>query len=483
MRRSVPRRRSPLPHGRSVASDPAVSPLGRTPSGATSLRVLVMGPLESSREFGELASRVGWTVTRRVDPESVRPTDGPFDLVFIDRRWEGESLSDVVHLVQERWPGARVVRLAPNVARSPSHLLSSHAPSIIRSARGGEGAAGRRTPVPSATPSPKDALPLDLGIGRLEPGEPPPRAFEEPEQRVLQIDATGAPPRLLGRLLVGGYITGQDRVIVTASDDLTALQREEIRQTAHRVLGMSVVADREGRMEVQSFLDPAKYGFVPLLNRTVWMLRAQLELCRRALDGTDQDFLPDVEEVEEGVDRLYLLMVRQLLLSSDSPSIARRIEVESRHYQIGDRLVAKMLEVIGDLIHEVGKELAAHREGFQTLSPEIARDLVGLFQRFDSLLKRTAESFVEASPFGANGLLDEIQSSIGQDSSLGDELARRIPDPKLAMSAERVVWSLVLAFDMLVVVNEVTINRSVEPVSGGGSGATLRFPESTGPGR
>ena len=298
---------------------------------------------------------------------------------------------------------------------------------------------------------------------------------------MLRIDAAGAPPRLLGRLLVGGYITGQDRIVVTAPGDLTPRQRDEIHRTAHRVLGMTVVADRPGRLEVQSFLDPTKYEFVPILNRTVWMLRAQLELCRRALDGTNLDFRPEVEEVEEGVDRLYLLMVRQLLLSADSPSIARRIEVESRHHQIGDRLVAKVLEVIGDLIREVGTELAAHRDGFQALPPDITRGLTALLQRFDSLLKRTAESFVATSPFDANTLLDEIQSSRPNDSILGDELARRIPDPKLAIAAERVVWSLVLALDMLVVVNEVTINRSVEPICDGGSGATLRFPNPTDP--
>ena len=462
-------------HQRSGARPrPTPRAAGRANGSSRVLRVLVVGNAEASRELRDLFAPLGWTITYATDVASVRPSGGPYDLVFVDRRYERNVRTNVVQLARQRWPKARVVRLTARPERSVGRPPAPPSPPDTSEGTEETSAHGAGRPV---TPSATDRLPHDLGIGRLEPSEPSGGLTEERDQKVLRIDASGAPPRLLSRLLVGGYITGQDRVIVTAPDDLTTLQRGEIQRTAHRVLGMTVVADRRGRMEVQSFLDPAKYGFVPLLNRTVWMLRAQLELCRRALDGSDQDFLPDVEEVEEGVDRLYLLMVRQLMLSCDSPSIARRIEVESRHYQIGDRLVAKVLEVIGDLIREVGTEFAAHREGFQTLPTDITRELAGFLQRFDSLLKRTAESFVRTCPFDANALLDEIQTALPHDSTLGDELARRIPDPKLAIAAERVVWSLVLGLDMLVVVNEVTINRSVEPVSGGGSGATLHFPE------
>ena len=476
MKRSASRRRS-TSH-RPLGATPQAS--SRVPERTTGpsepLRVLVLGSPETSQELGDLFARLGWIITQATDLESVRPSDVPFDLVFVDGRYERKSRTNVYHIARVRWPEARVVRLRAESRGQPGRTPDSRWPGHVPDRTDG----GRfHTPGPSTPDGPNAGPPHDLGIGRLEPSPASSDLSEERDQKVLRIDASGAPPRLLGRLLVGGYITGQDRVVVTAPEDLTTLQREEIQRTAHRILGMTVVVDRRGRMEVQSFLDPAKYGFVPLLNRTVWMLRAQLELCRRALDGSDQDFLPDVEEVEEGVDRLYLLMVRQLILSCDSPLIARRIEVESRHYQIGDRLVAKVLEVIGDLIREVGTELAAHREGFQTLSPDITRELAGFLQRFDSLLKRTAESFVRTSPFDANALLDEIQSSRPHDSTLGDELARKISDPELAIAAERVVWSLVLGLDMLVVVNEVTINRSVEPISGGGSGATLHFPNVT----
>ncbi len=441
---------------------------GRTTDGS---RVLVLGDSTTSRELGDVFAQYGWTVIRANDPDSVGPASHPFDVVLIDERQVPAPLHE---RARARWPGAEVVRLSARTARP-------HAARPPREDRAvPEGTHARRTgdspSVPPSVPPTVRRLPHDLGIGRLEPADTSAGASDLPEEKVLRIDATRVPHRALGRLLVGGYITGQDHVVVTAPEDLTTLQREEIQQTAHRLLGMTVVTDRPERMEVQSFLDPAKYGFVPLLNRTVWMLRAQLELCRRALDGTDQDFLPDVEEVEEGVDRLYLLMVRQLMLSCDNPSIARRIEVESRHYQIGDRMVAKMLEVIGDLIHAVGTELAAHREGFQALPPEITRDLAAFFQRFDTFLKRTAESLLRTSPFEANDLLDEIHVSVPTASTLGDELGRKIPDPALAIAAEHVVWSLVLALDMLVVINEVTINRSVEPVSGGGTGAVLRFP-------
>lgn len=483
MKRNLSTHRPGSEH-RSQPTVAAPSPRGpRASKGSESLRVLIVGAAAGSHEHVAMFERLGWDVTVTSDPASISRARS-FDLVFIDRRADADGRRALARKVRARWPGAPIAPVGgrPGGTEPKSPLRPTEPPLSGAAVRTGASVPpeARAGPSPALPGSPNP--PRDLGTGRLEPADLTGDLSEDRDQKVLRIDTNGATPRLLGRLLVGGYITGQDRIVLTASRDLTVGQREEVQRAAHRVLGMSVVTDRPGRMEVQSFLDPAKYAFVPLLNRTVWMLQAQLELCRRALDGTDQDFLSDVEEVEEGIDRLYLLMVRQLLLSCENPGLARRIDVGSRHFQIGDRLVAKMLEVIGDLIHEVGRGLAAGREGFQTLPPDISRELSDMILRFESFLKRTAETFLRTSASAANALLDEIQTEIPSDSSLGDELTRRIADPKLAVAAGRVVWGLVLAFDMLVVMNEITINRSVEPVSGGGNGATLRFPEPVRPG-
>ena len=226
---------------------------------------------------------------------------------------------------------------------------------------------------------------------------------------------------------------------------------------------MTVVADTPTTVEVQNFIDPGKFELPRLLHRVVQMLRAELSLCRGALEGEDLRKLAVIDEIEEEVDRFYILMVRQLLLSSDSPRIARDIDVESHHYQIGDRLVAKVLEVIGDLLHAVGADLQKYLPTLRQSAPRVVRELAVRTERLDRLLARTMEAFGLLSLVEANAILNLLGELLPKDQEYGLEVARRVRDRRAAVGAQRISCSLDMALEMLIIVNEVTINRGVEP--------------------
>jgi len=405
---------------------------------------------------------------------------GPFDLVFTElltRRVDGMEL---LRTVRRRWPATRVVVLAgsPDVEAAVDAMRlgavdclrkpvdETRLEGVIeRELAPLEGrqtpdtaVSGRRKPNGAAPPRSETFAAHELGEARLEPVHSEARV-----QKVLRIDATGAPTNLLGRLLVGSYITGQDQVLVTGRNGLTTAQRKEIHQVVDRTLGMSVVGDSPALVEVQNFVDPGKHELAHLIHRVVRMLQTELEACRTALVGGEAPPLQAIDTIEEEIDRLYLLMVRQLLLSSDSPRIARSIDVESHHYQIGYRLVAKVLEVTGDLIHGVGIELRGNLPGLHRISPTLIRELVIRIERLELILTRTMDAFTRLSAVDANATLNLIGEILPADTNLGRLIARRVPDRKVAIAAHRIVCNLVMALEMLIIVNEVTINRSVEP--------------------
>lgn len=303
----------------------------------------------------------------------------------------------------------------------------------------------------------------DLGAGRLEISPVNAESPSERRQKLLRIDASDAPPRLLARLLIGAYITGQDQIIVTARSGLTPEQRQEVRRTVAHVLGMTVVEEESGVVEVQNFVDPGRYQFHRLLSQVVRILRTELGTCRTSLAAGNRIALQQLDPLEDEIDRFYLLMVRQLLLASDDFQVARDIGVESHHYQIGNRLVAKILEVLGDLISGVAHELKENLAGIHRLPRSAVTELSKLIGAVDELLERTMDAFARISVTDANASLNSIEESLHADYSLGDTLARRISDRQVAVAAQRVVSNLLMALEMLVIVNEVTINRSVEP--------------------
>jgi phosphate uptake regulator len=303
----------------------------------------------------------------------------------------------------------------------------------------------------------------DLGGGRLEISPAHAETPSDRHQKLLRIDASDAPPKLLARLLVGAYITGQDQILVTSRSGLTPEQRGEVRRTVGHVLGMTVVEEETGTIEVQNFIDPGKYQFQRLLGQVVRMLRTELEACRTVLSGGNRSALQALGPLEDEIDRFYLLMVRQLLLSSDDFQVARDIGVESHHYQIGSRMISKVLEVTGDLASGVVHELGENLTGLQRLPKSAQGELIGLISHVENLLERTMDAFTRLSVVDANAILNEIDESLPANYALGDSLARHVSDRRLAVSAQRIVSNLLMALEMLVIINEVTINRGVEP--------------------
>ena len=303
----------------------------------------------------------------------------------------------------------------------------------------------------------------DIGGGRLEISPAEAETPADRRQKLLRIDASDVPPKLLARLLIGAYITGQDQIVVTARSGLTPEQHQEVRRTVAHVLGMTVVEEESGGVEVQNFVDPGKYQFHRLMSQVVRMLRSELETCRSVLMGGSRTALQQLGPMEDEIDRFYLLMVRQLLLSSDDFQVARDIGVESHHYQIGYRLVAKVLEVTGDLASGVGREIGDNLSGLQRLPKSALADLVALIVCVEKLLDRTMDAFTRLSVVDANAILNEIDGVLPADYKLGDALARHVSDRRVAVAAQRVVSNLLMALEMLVIINEVTINRSVEP--------------------
>ena len=305
----------------------------------------------------------------------------------------------------------------------------------------------------------------DLGEGRLElspAGRPP----GEEGHRTLHIEASDCPPQLLSRLLVGAYITGQDHVLITSRRELSGELRAEVERIARRVLGMSLIEDEPNRLEIRVFLDATKHRLPGLLDRVVRMIRLELELCRKALEAGDPAPLEKIAPVEEEIDRFYLLMARQILLASNDFQVARDIGVPSHHYQLGYRVVVKMLEVSADLLATVAEDLSK-----EVTRGEDAEELLSQLAQFDASLGQTMEAFREVSACCAHEALTEIEAWTLRQTMLSGSLIGRSRDKVGAARVQRILSSLGTAGELLAIINEITINRSVEPetvASGGG---------------
>lgn len=302
----------------------------------------------------------------------------------------------------------------------------------------------------------------DVGDGRLEIQRCREKGTGEDMKHALYLDIRQSDLNLTSRLIVGAYITGHDTIILISKEDFTDQQRQEVDAVLRKTLGMSVVEESPNRIELQNFTDPVKYRLSSLLDRVSKMLITEIHACREGLISGNRRSLDHAADIEDEIDKFYLLMTRQLLLSSDNYLIAREIGVESHHYQLGYRLVAKALELIGDMISRMATEITALISGRAEV-PQNAIDIViAELDRLVNVLSLTTESFTAVSAMDANSILNEIEEWLSERHSGVSYLIGDAASEGTAASIERIISMANTAFELLVTINETTINRFLE---------------------
>ena len=306
----------------------------------------------------------------------------------------------------------------------------------------------------------------DLGEGRLEISISSLGTTRSNEQKLLRIQANNSPPNLVSRLLVGAYITGQDRIMVTDPNGVTPQLRKEIDKTVIQILGMSVVQEERTSVEVQVFVDPTKHRLPSLLDRVFRMLRLEIDICRQALKQKNAGLLSQIETIENEIDKFSLLMIRQILLSADDFLVAKEVGIPSHHFQLGYRIASKMLEVIGDTLGNISDSLAGGIAGIKRLPRSILDDVDSKLETLDAILTKTMHLFAHESqdvPLEANEILDKLDHAIVDIFTLSTNLPKKTHDVRDAAQIQRILSSLVAAMEVLKIMVEGLINRSCEP--------------------
>jgi len=309
---------------------------------------------------------------------------------------------------------------------------------------------------------PGDALRFhDLGNGRLELcAETIAVHPTHSNERGLTIDARGATPHLVPRLIVGAYVTGLDQVTITGR--LTPLERDEIDPAIAKLLGASIVEDGPDQVVIQTFIDPARYSIARLLDRLVHLLLEQVDECLRGALGTGASDRSQLVALEDEMDKIYRLTVRQLMLACGHDDVAKEIGAAHHHSHMRFRMIAKLLEDLGDHLFSLGKNLFPEQGGRWNVPEDVAKEVALRLERFGTLLRRTVSAFESPSAEEANLVLNDVRSDVPVLMALTRNLPGRVSSQPDSRAVGRVLEYLLSLTQMLNVMNEVTINQAVD---------------------
>ena len=178
---------------------------------------------------------------------------------------------------------------------------------------------------------------------------------------------------LLSRLIVSCYMLGYDAIELTSKSGISPSYLTHASRTLRKLRGVEIVESSSSRLLAQSFMDPTKFPVDSLIKRLQLLVSRSLASSIEAIRSGNPSLLREVKGIQEEVDELYWLIVRQLLVALGNREISGKIGLESPLHTSGDRVSAKTIDEIGRLILEITQETVdARGEGRKPQAKAVA---------------------------------------------------------------------------------------------------------------
>ena len=298
------------------------------------------------------------------------------------------------------------------------------------------------------------SLKLVLGIERKR---------EEVKNVIVNADLCSS-PNLLTRVITGNYILGHDTIQVVAKEELKKGHLEEIRATTHRVTGLSIVEQTLKQITLQSFIDPTRLPIYGLMRRLHIIISSMLEASIKALVEGRPELAAEVTHMEEESDRIYWLIVRQLLLAIRDRSTASKMGIESPLHIVGNRVVAKTLEEMADSAENIANEVLALKDR-EMISETILSDIAKFSAQVTGICEHSFKAFVTGEIKLANEAVESIETAENDERRLTQKVLTYVKDVNVAVSLRIIVMNLGRIAKYCRIIGEVTMNRIMEKPS------------------
>jgi phosphate uptake regulator len=298
---------------------------------------------------------------------------------------------------------------------------------------------------------------LRVRVGPLE-------EYPSPAVATIDADAWDGPESLV-RLITGNYITGCNTIRIRSREELAPGRLQEIHEAVRGLTGLTIVNQGPRFVTIENFVEPTRFPIDGLLRRLHYLTSRMEKLVLGVLAGEPAGRIDEVARMEVEVDRLYWLVVRQLLLAAQNRSIAAKVGVTEPRHLLGDRVVSVSLENVGDLWEELAVEIEAKLRPRRSRSKAFEKTVATLKSKIERIIDLTMTSFFATDLKKANDSLDlhaALLQELSRLASNGGAEPSRSRKPPANRLLSSVLRSLEHASKYYATIAQITINRGLE---------------------
>ncbi len=264
-------------------------------------------------------------------------------------------------------------------------------------------------------------------------------------------------PRMLERIIVGNYTLGRDAFRIVSSTRISSMHAEEVRQIAHRLMGLGIVQETSKRIDLQCSIDPTKFKIDMLMRRLSVIASTMESEAIQALSEPDSSLAEDAIRREDEADMMYWLAIRLLLSAQRDRVVADKIGLEDQMQLIYFGLIIRYLEMIADNAQSIARQAIEFKSSRkeQRSSRETVRKVVNLSELAQNIVLKAMDCVFTGDIEIANNVL-EISRVIRTEHEL---LLEELPESPVL---RRVILELTRIADNGAGIAVIAINRALE---------------------
>lgn len=279
---------------------------------------------------------------------------------------------------------------------------------------------------------------------------------EEPSEKVLEVK-TLSTPGALGEAIRACYKIGYETIRIRHPGGLSSEHLGDIHQAAESLYGTLIVNETPNETILQISIDVRTFTVKSLISRMgSFFINLSEEVVRTLLDGQMEDSR-NIDYRAREVDKIYSLLVRQLVQGVRSQQVASRVGLSDVIQCLGSRMVAKALRDLTRSMYKIsGIAEQAHLgpSGDVKQTADLVVKLKSIYMKaYDSLLREDIKKAAE--------VLRDQEAFNKEVTGLEKSLSKLVEGPGTSALIS-LVRELEEASHSVAILPEVAVNRYVE---------------------
>ncbi len=188
--------------------------------------------------------------------------------------------------------------------------------------------------------------------------------------------------------ITGAYLLGYDIIKIKSKKAIPTEERELIRNSMRRLVGMEIVEEDATTISMQFLLDSMTLNPQKILKRMSNLVLGMFNDVLAALQSDDKSNLQTLSNRDIEVNRQYFLLVRLIRSTMVDKRLANAFNLENIDV-LDYRLAANLLETAGDTVVELGNAL------YNTSIPKTElTKIYELNKGFDQIERKSIDAFI-----------------------------------------------------------------------------------------